>query len=149
MVAAHPSGNAAPAVGAVVIHCSEAAFQPYYQEFLKRGLHLDNYALFAVPGGPHCLTLADTFPRFSWAGWRWMEFLMQQSKAERIVLIAHDDCRWYHDPRFGFDPKGIRARQAADLQLLRRRMEEHFGQKRVDLYFAQFEGGKTRFEVVT
>ncbi|HXE75374.1 MAG TPA: hypothetical protein VNN18_07045 [Candidatus Xenobia bacterium] len=148
MVEAHPSSST-PAVGAVVIHCSEAAFQPYYQEFLKRGLHLESYAVFAVPGGPHCLTLADTFPRFSWAGWRWMEFLMQQTKAERIVLIAHDDCRWYHDPRFGFDPKGIPARQAADLQLLRRRMAEHFGEKRVDLYFAQLEGGRARFEVVT
>lgn len=148
MVEAHSDTGAA--AGAVVVHCSEAHFQPHYQEFLKRGLHLESYAVVAVPGGPQCLTLADTFPRFAWAGWRWMEFLMEQSKAERIVLIAHDNCRWYYDPRFGFDPKGIRERQAADLQLLRRRIEEHFGKKRVDLYFAQqLDGGKARFEVVT
>ncbi len=151
MVEEHPSGKLDPAVyaSAVAVHCSEAHYQPHYQEFLKRGLHLESYAVVAVPGGPHCLTLADTFPAFSWAAWRWMEFLVEQTKAERIVLIAHDDCRWYLDPRFGFDSKGIRERQAADLQLLRRRIEEHFGSKRVDLYFAQLEGGKARFEVVT
>jgi hypothetical protein len=103
----------------------------------------------AIPGGAHCLTLGDSFPRFAWAGWRWLEFLIDQTRAERLALVAHEDCRWYSDPRFGLTPKQVRDRQAADLHRVRASLKERFPNKRVELYFARAEGDRATFEVVT
>src|ERR1700676_1988249 len=79
----------------LVIHCSDPRYQPHFQEFLQTGLGLAHYALIAVPGGPHCLTLSDYLPKFAWAGWRWVKVMERVAQPERIILIAHDDCRWY------------------------------------------------------
>lgn len=132
----------------VAVLCSEAHYQRHFQEFLRRGLRTEHCALMAVPGGAHCLTLADSFPRFAWAGWRWLEFLIDQTGAERVVLVAHEDCRWYLDRRFGLTSKQVRDRQSADLQRVRASIKERIPGKRVELYFGRLEGDRATFEVV-
>ena len=132
--------------GVVVMHCSDPRYQPHFQEFLGKGLGLRRYALIAVPGGAQLLTLVDYLPKFSWAGWRWMKFMVDLTRPERLILIAHDDCRWYLDARFSHDPAGMRARQIADLERVRRDLAERFGSRRVDLYYARLEDGRAAFE---
>jgi hypothetical protein len=147
----HEEGKLDPRVHAdtVVVMCSEAHYQKHLQEFIRRGLRTEHCAVMAVPGGAHCLTLADSFPRFAWAGWRWLEFLLDQTRAERVALVAHEDCRWYMDRRFGLTPKQVRERQMADLQRVRASVKERIPGKRVELYFARAEGDRATFEVVT
>ncbi len=130
----------------VVVHCSDPRYQPHFQEFLSKGLGLHRYALIAVPGGAQLLTPVDYLPKFSWTGWRWMKFMVDLTRPERLILIAHDDCRWYLDARFGQGPAGIRARQITDLECVRRDLVERFGARRVDLYYADLEDGRAAFE---
>jgi hypothetical protein len=133
--------------GVVVIHCSDPRFQPHFQDFLGRGLGLESYGLIAVPGGAQFLTLVDYLPKFAWAGWRWVKFMVDLAKPERIILIAHDDCRWYLDLRFGRpDPARLRERLAQDLQRVRAALAERFGDRRIELYFARLEDGSATFE---
>lgn len=133
---------------ALVVHCSDPRFQPHFQEFLAKGLGLRTYGLVAVPGGVQLLTMTDYLPKYSWAGWRWVKFMMNLSQPNRVVLIAHEDCRWYLDPRFGLDPTRIEARQIDDLEQVRRSMIERFGARRVDLYYAQLESGRAAFQAL-
>ena len=84
----------------IVVHCSDARFQPHFQDFLKQGLGVERYLLLAVPGGPQFLTLTEYLPKFSWVGWRWLKFLADLSKPRRVILIGHGDCRWYLHSRF-------------------------------------------------
>jgi len=130
----------------VVIHCSDARFQPHFQDFLRAELGLRNYSLIAVPGGPQFLTLADYLPKFSWAGWRWVKFMMGLGSPERVVLIAHEDCHWYLDQRFWPGPSNLRDRQLRDLQHVRREFAERFASTKVELYYARFDKERVAFE---
>ena len=129
----------------LVIHCSDPRYQPHFQEFLETGLGLPHYALIAVPGGPHCLTLSDYLPKFAWAGWRWVKVMHRVAQPERIILIAHDDCRWYVTMGFASGTTGLRERQVADLKTARTALAERYGAK-VDLYYARLEGDHAVFE---
>ncbi len=129
----------------LVIHCSDPRYQPHFQEFLETGLGLAHYALIAVPGGPHCLTLSDYLPKFAWAGWRWVKVMERVAQPERIILIAHDDCRWYVSMGFVSAPASLRERQIADLKTARTALAERYGAK-VDLYYARLEADHAVFE---
>src|SRR5512137_176379 len=130
--------HASPEADVIAVHCSDPRYQPHFQQFLNTALGLGRYGLIAVPGGPQFLTLTDYLPKFSWAGWRWLKFLVDLAQPRRIVLIAHDDCRWYH----GFLKPGEAGpvRQLEDLRRVRRMMEERFAEAHVELYFARLEG---------
>src|SRR5262245_31698934 len=90
---AAPVTGGAP--GVVVIQCSDPRYQVHCHDFVRYGLEVTRYALLAVPGGVQPLTLVDYLPKFAWAEWRWMKFLSNLTHPERIIVIAHDDCRWY------------------------------------------------------
>lgn len=144
----HRTAALEPAEGpaTIVVHCSDPRFQPHFQHFLRESLGLEQYALIAVPGGAQFLTLVDYLPKFSWVGWRWVKFVVDLTRTERVVLIAHDDCRWYLDQRFAQDPARVRERQLEDLRRVRAGLSERFGARRVELCFAQLQDGHASFE---
>ena len=124
----------------VVVHCSDPRYQPHFQNFLRENLGLDHYALLAVPGGAHFLTLVDYLPKFSWVGWRWMKFVHDVAQAERVILIGHDDCRWYLDMRFSHDAARIQERVISDLHSVRAGLVGRFPHLRVETYYARLDG---------
>ena len=130
----------------VVVHCSDPRYQPHFQDFLHRGLQLDRYSLVAVPGGPQCLVLTGYLPKFSWAGWRWMKFLKNLMDPARIVLIAHDDCRWYLENRVVPHPSEAREHQINDMRQARAELQERFGRVSIELFYATLEGDAAQFE---
>jgi hypothetical protein len=122
----------------LAVHCSDYRFQAGYQEFLNLKLNLDgNYDLMALPGGPQALTLVEYLPKFSWAGWKWFRFLMEAHKLKRLILIQHQDCRWYTTLPFHLhastDP---RRRQEEDLYRARALFAKEIPELAVELYYA-------------
>ena len=101
--------------------------------------------MIAVPGGPHCLTLSEYLPKFAWAGWRWVKVMERVAQPERIILIAHDDCRWYLSMGFASATTNLRERQIADLKTARTALAERFGTA-VDLYCSRLDGDHAVFE---
>jgi hypothetical protein len=130
----------------LVMHCSDPRYQPHFQTFLREALKLDRYALVAVPGGAQCLTLTEYLPKFSWAGWRWVKFMVNLTAPSRVVLIGHDDCRWYIENRFVHDHTLARDKQVADLKHARAALNERFGNVPIDLFFATLSGNTATFD---
>jgi hypothetical protein len=132
-------------VGALVVHCSDARYLPHFQDFLRDGLGLPRYTLIAVPGGVHALTLTEYLPKFSWAGWRWVTFLENLFQPPRVILIGHEDCRWYKDARFHHLHGGADGTQHADLRRVRAEVQARFPRMAVETWFARLEGTEAQF----
>jgi hypothetical protein len=130
----------------LVAHCSSSAYQPYFEEFLDRKLGLEHYAVLALPGGVQTLTLFEYLPKYSWSGWRMMKFLVDVDKPARVILIGHQDCRWYADLRFWDRGRSERERIVADLRQAGEECARRFPACRVELYFARQEGADVVFE---
>ena len=123
---------------ALVVYCSAARYQQHFAEFLAEGLKLENYSLIAIPGGLQALTLLDHLPKFAWAGWRWTKFLVDADEPPRIVLIGHEQCRWYQH-LFPAPNQTSDAHIASDLSKVRQSLLDRFPKLRVDLYFAHLD----------
>ncbi len=131
--------------GVLVIHCSDPRYQDAFHDFLHNQLRLERYALLAVPGGPQFLTAIEYLPKFGWAGWRWVKFLGKLGTTGRVILIAHDDCRWYHDMCIGLGGS-VRDRQLGDMRAVSLDLKERAGTANVETYYARLDNGKARFE---
>ena len=120
---------------ALVVYCSAARYQQHFEEFLVEGLKLENYSLIAIPGGVQVLTMAEYLPKFAWAGWRWTKFLVDADSPPRLILIAHESCRWYkHLLGHG---KPTAESITADLRKARQSLLERFPKVRTELYYAR------------
>jgi hypothetical protein len=128
----------------LVIHCSDPRYQPHFREFLESGLDIPHYALIAVPGGPQCLTMRKDSAPYG-AGWQWVEVMEKVAQPERIVLIAHSDCRWYLTQGFAEDAAHLCERQIADLQTAEDRLTQRFTAP-VYSYYARLRGDRASFE---
>lgn len=130
--------------GVLVIHCSDPRYQAPFHDFLRNQLKLSRYALLAVPGGPQFLGATELLPKFNWAGWRWVKFLGKLGNTDRVILIAHDDCRWYAD---ALQAAG-RERQLKDLREVADGLRERFSPVKVELYFARLTDAGAAFDAV-
>ena len=131
----------------VVVHCTDRQYQGHFHEFLRNGLAIREYGLVAVPGGPQLLAPLEFMPKFSRAGWRWLKFLVDLTKPERVVLIHHDDCRWYWSILRARDPDRVREQQLADLLAIQGEFSERFN-VRIEAYDARLDRGEATFEGV-
>jgi hypothetical protein len=123
---------------ALVVHCSDHRFQAAFHELLNLKLNLDeNYDLLVLPGGPQCLTLVEYLPKFSWAGWKWVRFLVDSHDLKRLILIQHQDCAWYKELPFHLhSSREPRLRQEEDLQRIGRALAKERPELVLELYFA-------------
>jgi hypothetical protein len=130
----------------LVIHCTDPFFQVHFQEFLHQHLGLESYSLIAVPGGPQFLTMVEYLPKFAWVGWRWLKFLTDVIQPARVVLIAHEGCRWYGDGRIAALGSGDRNHALRDLERVKGDIAGRFGKVRIETYMARVEGEHVAFE---
>jgi hypothetical protein len=136
----------ATATNVIAVHCADPRFQPHFQRFLREDRGAPAYALLAVPGGPQMLARGGEVPAVQ-AGWEWMEFLLGLVKPERVILIAHDDCRWYLD-RGAAQAATQRETQSADLRRAREALLRHARGVVVELWWARLTDTAAAFDPV-
>jgi len=124
----------------MVICCVDGRYLQQTQEFIAHhlgvGVHAD---LVAIPGGIEPLTLFDLVPKdFNFLRRR-LEPVVHARGTRRIIAIAHDDCLWYRNRKFGPVTIDLRARQRKDLQRAATQLREMFPKVAVETYFAHLD----------
>lgn len=132
----------------LAIHCSDPRYQPHFQEFLRSRTPAPEYALLALPGGPFSLAAEGPAAELSAACRRWVRFLSELMHPQRVILIAHEDCRWYQQPDLVAPGGGGREHQVRDLLEVSRTLVAAFGIASVERYYARRDGDRVVFEAV-
>ena len=128
----------------LAVHCSDHRFQAAFYEFLNLKLDLnENYDLLVLPGGPQCLTLVEYLPKFSWASWKWFNFLVEAHDLKRLIMIQHQDCGWYKDLPFHLHTATEpRLRQEQDLRRAREALAREHPGLEVEAYYAGWDASE-------
>lgn len=80
---------------ALVICCADPRFQRAFGEFIYSELKIRMPMVISLPGVTSHFGLQDVFPK-NWYGMRQsIETMTGRHKAERLVIINHDDCQGY------------------------------------------------------
>ncbi|MDP3900015.1 MAG: hypothetical protein Q8Q23_02950 [bacterium] len=128
----------------LVIHCSDPRFQSAFRQFIKNELGLNNPCLIIVPGGIHDL-VSLARPKAARQLKDQLEFIIKNMRVKRIILINHDDCRWYAKwnalvpGKIGDEIVNNLAKAAEKI------MEKKFGLE-IEIYLAKIQANNVIFE---
>lgn len=122
----------------LVIQCSDSLFQEAFNDFVREELGIKTRSLIAIPGASQVLTFSDYLPKFAMALLRPLRFLVKEQGLRRVIVIMHEECRWYRDfvPTY-FSMKGnIKNRQIEDALAGKRIISEEFPDLEIRMFYA-------------
>jgi hypothetical protein len=138
-----------PRPEAIVVHCSDPRFQPAFAQFIRQELGLGDgqFIPIVVGGGAGVLGHPEQLPKeFKFLKDRFEYYREIFPTVRRLVLVNHEDCRYYEEVRSRIQHLlGARIAQAleqarTDLGLVARVFDHvlaHLGYD-VGLYYARF-----------
>ena len=133
-------------IGAAAVYCSDGRYGDQIDEFLHAGLGFPRYDRVAVPGGAAALADHMIVMRERAALERQVKFLVEAHALRRVVLIAHQDCAFYHLVRIRAG--SLEQQQVEDLARAADRIRGFAPGLAVDGYFALKMAGRVWFEPV-
>jgi len=134
-------------VDTLAIHCCDGRLASHFEDFLVRSLGLARCDRLAVPGGPALLA-----GRLS-AHWEasgvenQVRFLVETHELRRVVLIAHQGCRYY-PRRLGLAPAACQPAQIEDLKKAAATLKRVGERLEVQAFYAEPRADGVWFEPV-
>ena len=80
---------------ALVVHCSDPRFQTAFRRFVTEELGLCNYAPLVIGGSVHAFGSQRFLPENFKVLWEQIKFFIKNAGIKQVIIINHDDCRWY------------------------------------------------------
>jgi hypothetical protein len=137
---------------AIVIHCSDPRFQKAFKEFINNelGLKDGDYIPLVISGGAGSLSEPLKLPKeFKFMKERIEYFVKRFDSIKRIVLINHEDCKYYESMKnylgnsFLNRVANLIERQKVDLKSVAKNLLSFFGSRiQGELYYAHFADEK-------
>ena len=133
---------------ALVIHCGDPRFQSAFRRFVTEELGIVNYTPVIIGGGVHAFGVQSFLPKNFKILWEQVKFFVKENKLRRIIIINHEDCKWYekmsgYHPRIELPLKGKLDLQDAALTILR-----DFAGVQVQTYWAAVDNDRVYFTPV-
>lgn len=123
-------------IGALAIYCSDGRWGNAFDEFCHRSLDIPHYDRFAVPGGPAWINQISTdSPDLYRAAHGQLEYLVRSHELDRIVLITHYACGFYHE-RHHLEPDACIPLQTDDVKKAAQTLRQWFKDVKIEGYLA-------------
>jgi len=123
------SGNAA-------IFCSDERFIGASFSFLKDVLGMDSFDLIVTAGGPAFINAGAASLMDN------LRLLCEEHKLKKLILISHQDCKYYCRKYKNEDKEKIIDCQQKDLSDAREKLSVIFPDMKVESYFISISGDK-------
>lgn len=132
---------------ALVIHCSDPRFQKAFRRFLKNELGVKNPVPLLLGGSVHPFGSRATFMENFQMLRQQIKFFLEEGKIIRVVIINHDDCKWYQKFKDEMSGAAVQQKMIRDLLSAAEYIIDSFSIK-VETYFARLKGKEIIFEEV-
>jgi hypothetical protein len=126
------SGNAA-------IFCSDERFIGASLSFLKDVLNFESFDLIVTAGGPAFINVGTTALMDN------LRLLCEEHKLKKLILISHEDCKYYSRKYKNGDKVKITDCQLKDLAEAMNKLAVLFPEMKVESYFARINEDKIAF----
>lgn len=126
--------------GIAGIFCSDERFVDASLSFLKDILKLKGFDLIVTAGGPAFISAGINVLLDN------IKLLKEAHDLKRIILISHEDCKYYAKKYKNIDGKKIINHQHKDLLDAQQKLNQLFPDIMVGSYFARITDGEIIFE---
>jgi hypothetical protein len=130
---------------ALVIHCGDPRFQTAFRRFVTEELGIKSYTPLVIGGGAHSFGVRKFLPKNFKILWEQVKFFVKAQGLKQVIVINHEDCKWYeslkgYHPTIGPRDKGMHDLKEASLTIL-----EDFAGLSVRKFWAALEGDSVYF----
>ena len=130
---------------ALVIHCGDPRFQTAFRRFVIEELGHRQYTPVIIGGGAHAFGVQSFLPKNYKILWEQIKFFVKESGLREIIVINHEDCKWYEKMR-GYHPRiGLPLKGRLDLESAAHAILKDFAHVRVRTFWAGLEGSNVVF----
>jgi hypothetical protein len=122
------------------VFCSDERFIDASLSFLKNSLNLKKFDLIVTAGGPAFINAGVPALMSN------LNLLKEEHNISTLILISHEDCKYYVKKYGNIDKGEIIRYQQKDLQAAKQKALELYPGLKVEIYFARIAGLKIIFE---
>ncbi len=125
----------------LLVSCVDPRFSDDFRKFTRD--KFGNFVHLSIPGGIGALVLPDLMPKPFKVLKQQIKFIVNGMDIEKIILISHDDCKWYkHNKGYfrGLQPE----QQKLDITSAKKIIEEEYDIQ-VECIHAGLKNGKVVF----
>ncbi len=131
------------------IHCADPRFQSAFRRFISQELGIDNYTPLVIGGGVRALGDQNAPPENVETLWGQIKFFITEANIELVILINHEDCKWYEYVHSDQSEAELANIGRQDLQAADHRVRMEFANVQVRSFWAALENDTISFSEVT
>jgi hypothetical protein len=125
--------------GNAAVFCSDERFVEASLSFLKDTLGIKSCDLIVTAGGPAFINAGTVSLMDN------LKLLHEEHKLKRLVLISHEDCKYYSNKFKNLDVDKVIEQQVKDLIIARQKLPDLLPDMKTEIYFAALSNGKITF----
>jgi hypothetical protein len=130
----------------LVIHCVDHRFQEAFKEFITKEMGIAVFNPVVIAGGAFAIG-SEHLARFGYI-WDQIDYFITEGGARRVVLINHDDCRWYKRENPDLETSDLKEKGKADLLRAAINIKEKYPGIEVVSVWAELSGDSIRFNKI-
>jgi len=134
---------------ALVIHCSDPRFQTAFRRFVTEELGLRNYAPLVIGGSVHAFGSQQFLPKNFKVLWEQIKFFIKEAGIKQVIIINHDDCKWYQAMSSFYSRIKLPLKGKADLATAVKTLLADFAGIQVRSFWAGLDGDTVTFSEVS
>jgi len=133
---------------ALVIHCGDPRFQTAFHQFITLELGISNYTPLIIGGGIHAFGMQTFLPKNFKIIWEQIKFFIKEGKLNQIIIINHEDCRWYSKMKGYYGSLSLPLKGKQDLKSAALTILRDFSGVNVRTFWAGLDGDNILFTVI-
>jgi len=124
---------------ALVIHCGDHRFQSAFRRFITEDLGISSYTPLIIGGGIHAFGVQSFLPKNFKILWEQIRFFIREGRVKQVIIINHEDCRWYEKMKGYHSRIQLPLKGKLDLQTAALTILKEFGDVTVRTFWAGLE----------
>ena len=129
----------------LVIHCGDPRFQTAFHDFIRAGLGISNYTPLIIGGGIHAFGMQTFLPKNFKIIWEQIKFFVKEGELDQIIIINHEDCKWYEKMKGYYGNISLPLKGKKDLKQAALKILQDFSGVSVRTFWAGLDGDNIVF----
>ena len=129
----------------LAIHCGDPRFQTAFREFITGGLGVSNYTPLIIGGGIHAFGMQTFLPKNFKIVWEQIKFFVKEGNLNQIIIINHEDCKWYDKMKGYYGNISLPLKGKQDLKSAALTILRDFSSVQVRTFWAALDGDNVVF----
>ena len=132
----------------MVVYCADPRFQTAFKKFVTEELRINNYAPIVMGGGIHPFGSQKAQSINFESLWDQISFFIKAAKLKQLILINHEDCKWYNRLIDLYPDADLPVKEKEDLITTMDRVHQDFPDIKIRTFWAGLTNDKIYYTEV-